>query len=533
MFTAATSLLRRWLPVRARHYLGLGAALIVLALLLPLAYLIIRAAGAAPAQWSGLLAPRVLETLSRSLILAVSVTLASIVIGVPLAWLTTRTDLPGRQAWGVLAAVPLAVPSYVGSFALVAMFGPRGLLHELLAVPLGLDEIPAIYGFPGAWLALTLYSYPYVYLTVRATITRLDPALEEAARSLGDPPSRILWRVVIPQLRPAIVSGGLLVGLYALSDFGAVAMLRYTTLTRAIYTQYTASFDRTGAALLALMLVSVTLLILGIEGRLRGRAGRALPRRATRPARVIHLRRWRWPAVVLCAAIPALAIGLPLLVVGMWLAIGLRTGEAFQIAWIGPIWRSVLASGLAALATAACALPLGLLVVRYPSLIARLLDRGGYIGNALPGVVIGLALVFFSATFAGPLYQTTAMLIFAYVVRFLPEALSPIKAALLQVSPHMEEAARGLGRGPLAVLRQITLPLVRSGILSALALVFLTTMKELPVTLMLAPIEFDTLATRIWSATGEAFYGRAAVPMLLLMLVSALSVGFIMTRNDN
>lgn len=529
----STSLLRRissqGRPTRPPLRVVLLALVVAVAMLLPLIYLLLRASALPFDAWARLLRPRTLQVIGRSLLLAGSVTFSTILIAVPLAWLTARSDLPGRRMWMVAAALPLVIPSYVGGFALVAAFGPRGLLQRYLAAPLGIERLPDITGFPGAWLALTLFAYPYVLLTVHAALRRLDPDLEAAARALGDSPLRAFLRTTLPQLRPAIAAGGLLVALYVLSDFGAVSMLRYTTFTRAIYVQYTASLDRQTAAMLALMLVALTLILLGFEGRLRGRArGTAATPRPPRPARLRH---WRWPALIYTGLVTLLAVGVPLLVIGTWFVIGLRTGDALARNWLGPAWRSVQASILAALAGPLVGLPLAFLVTRHPGRLSRLLERATYVGNALPGVVIGLALVFFTANFAAPLYQTLAVLVFGYLVRFLPEAVGALRAAYVQINPQVEDAARGLGSGRVGVLLRVTLPLLRPGLLAASALVFLSAMKELPATLLLAPTGYDTLATRIWSATAEAFYGRAAPPALLLLVVSSFSIGLILDRD--
>src|SRR3990172_6424616 len=237
------------------------AALIVTAMLLPIAYLIMRAVGAGADTWQLLLHPRTVDVFVRTALLALTVTGAAIAISVPVAWLTVRADLPFRKGWSVLAILPLAVPTYVGGFILVAALGPKGMLQQLLAGPLGIQRLPEIYGFPGAVLALTLFSYPYLLLSVRSGLRWLDPALEEASRSCGKSGWSTFWRVTLPQLRPSIASGSLLVALYALSDFGAVSLLQFDSFTRAIYLQYQASFDRTMAAILALVLVAMTALI--------------------------------------------------------------------------------------------------------------------------------------------------------------------------------------------------------------------------------------------------------------------------------
>ncbi|MFQ5878994.1 MAG: ABC transporter permease, partial [Dehalococcoidia bacterium] len=213
------------------------AAVVAAGMLLPLAYLVLRALGAGSEPWDLLLRTRTLHILVRTASLTAAVTASSIAIAVPLAWLTARTDLPLRRLWAVLTVLPLAIPSYVGGFVVVAALGPKGMLQGLLS-PLGVERLPEIYGFPGALLTLTLLSYPYALLTVRAALRGLDPALEEASRSLGYGPWRTFRRTTLPHLRPAIAAGGLLVALYTLHDFGAVSLLRYETFTWAIYLQY-------------------------------------------------------------------------------------------------------------------------------------------------------------------------------------------------------------------------------------------------------------------------------------------------------
>jgi iron(III) transport system permease protein len=453
------------------------------------------------------------------------------VIGVLLAWLTVRTDLPGRRFWAVVTVLPLVWPSYMGAFTLVAALGPKGLIQSWLE-PLGVDRLPSIYGFPGALLALTLFTYPYVLLSVRAALRGLDPSLEEAARSFGRTPRQVFWEITLPHLRPSILAGGLLVALYTLSDFGAVSLLRFNSFTRAIYLQYSASLDRSVAAVLALLLVVLTLLILLAESRMRGRARYYRSSAgALRPPTIIKLGLWRPLALIFCVFITFLGVALPLGVMGFWLGRGLLVGEELNLG-LDIVLNSVSASGLAALAAILAAIPVTILAVRFPGRGSRWLERSAYVGYALPGIVIALSLVFFGANYATFLYQTLAMLIFAYVVRFLPQAVGSARTSLLQISPRLEEAARCLGRTPSQTLTSITIPLLKPGLLTGLALVFLTGMKELPATLLLGPTGFQTLATRIWSATEQVFFARAAAPALLLVLVSALSVWIILAQEE-
>jgi iron(III) transport system permease protein len=508
--------------------LSLPAALVVAAMFLPLGYLVVRSFEGGWEEFAEvLLDGETFAVLGRSALLAAAVTGASVALAVPLAWLTARTDLPGRKAWAVLAALPLVIPSYVGGFVLVSALGPRGMLQGVLE-PLGVERLPEIYGFPGAALALTLFGYPYIFLTVRAALRGIDPALEEAARSLGSGAWATFLRVTLPQMRPAIVAGGLLVALYTLSDFGAVSLLQYDSFAREIYLQYRSAFDRTPAAILALMLVLLTAAILLVEGRTRGRAG-YYGRSAARDARTAALGRWRWPALLFCGGVVALSLAAPVGVLLFWLLRGLLAGDPLRPLWSATA-SSLYSSGLAAFVAAFAALPIAVLAVRFPGRLSGLAEKATYLGYALPGIVLALSLVFFGANYAPSLYQTLGLLVFAYVVHFLPQAVGATRSALLQVRPSVEEAARGLGRGPAAVLATVTAPLAGSGILAGAARVFLTTMKELPATLLLSPIGFETLATRIWSATSEAFYARAAAPALLLILLSAVPMYLLVIR---
>ena len=506
---------------RAPALLLLPSALAAAAMVLPLAYLLIRTLGAGSETWTILARQRTFELLAGTVGLAVAVTLLGAAISLPLAWLLGRTDLPGRRFWSVTTALPLVIPTYVSGLAFVSALGPRGLLQQALA-PLGVERLPEIYGFTGATLVLTLSTYPYLLLGTRAALEGLDPTLEEASRSLGKGPWETFFKAVLPQLRPAMAAGSLLIALYTLSDFGAVSLLQFDSFTRAIYMQYQGSLDRHAAAALALALVALTAAVLVLEARLRGRRRyhRVSPG-AGRASRRVLLGRWRWPALALCGVVVTLALLLPLGVVSYWLLVGIRQGNEIQLVW-APTWSSLQAAGLAAIAAALVALPLAVLSVRYPSPVASLIERSTYAGYALPGIVIALALVFFAANYATPVYQTLWLLVLAYVVRFLPQAVGATRPSVLQVRPGLEEAARSLGRGPLGVLVTVTLPLVRPGVVAGAALVFLTAMKELPATLLLAPIGYKTLATSIWGWASEARYVQAAAPSLLLVAVSGL-----------
>src|ERR687894_2764497 len=500
-------------------WIVLPAVLVMLFELLPLLYLVARALDPGENGWRMLLRSKTMEVVLNTAVLAGAVAVSTIAIAVPLAWLTSRTDLPGRAFWRTAASLPLVIPSYIGAVVMVAAFGPRGMLQSALA-PFGVERLPSIYGFTGSWLTLTLFTYPYVYLTVRAALRNLDPSLEEAARCLGYGPWRTFIAVTLPQLRPAAAAGGVLTVLYTLGDFGVVTLLRYDAFTRAIYVQYRSALDRSGAALLALLLVAISIAVLVVEVRARGNATiHRLGSGAGRRGRPVALGHARIPAVLFCALVVGFALVLPMAILTAWLLRSLGAGADLSGLGAATI-HSLTLGGWTALVATACALPIAILLVRFPRSGARSVERLTYLGYALPGLVVALAFVAFGA--GTPVYQTLVMLIAACVVRFLPEAISSTRAALLQVSPRLEEAARGLGRSQVGAVASVTIPLARSGILAGAALVLLTAMKELPVTLLLSPTGWDTLAVAVWTAANDAAYGEAAAPALILNTAAAM-----------
>ena len=503
--------------------------LVAVAAALPLAYLVLIVAGSADTALETIWRERTAVLVARSIALTVAVTATAIAIAVPLAWFTVRTDLPGRRLWTVLAALPLVIPSYIGAYAFLSATGPRGLLQDLVQ-PLGIGSLPSITGFFGAWLTLTLFTYPLLLLPVRASLRRLDPELEEAALAMGRSQAGVFRTIVVPQLVPAIGAGSLLVALYVLSDFGAVSIMRFDSFTTSIYTLYKASFDRIGAASLAALLVALMLVLLWLEARTRRREAlyRSAPGSA-RTMRQVNLGRWRWPALGFCGAVATLALLIPVAVLVYW-SLQSFAGSVDWPAVAAATGNSLLASGLAATAAALCAVPIAVLAVRFRGPFAMAVERLSYTGHALPGIVVALALVFFGTRVVIGLYQSLAMLVFAFVVLFLPLALGIARASMLQVSPRVEEAARSMGRSQWSVLRTVTAPLIAPGVLAGAALVFLTAIKELPATLILAPIGFETLATEIWGATSVGFFERGAVPALVLLAVSAVPLYLLTAR---
>ena len=537
MTTVAAGIESQRAPGRGRRRpplpLLLSASLVGAAVLLPVLYLIIRTLDAGADSLADiLLRGRIAAIIFRSLVLVAIVSAVSAVLALVLGWLIERTDLPGRRMWSIVTALPLVIPSYIVAFLFISVFSPRGMLQRIVAEPLGIQEIPSLYGLPGAAIVLILISYPYPLLTVRAALRGSGRALEDASRTLGKGPWETFFRVTLPQLSPALASGSLLVALYTISDFGAVSLLRYETFTWAIYVQYTSYVDRTAAAALGLVLVGLAIVLFLINTTARGNQTLEETHQAELgggDSPSVPLGAWKYPALALCSLTMLLALVVPMGVLLFWLVRGLGAGEPI-LAVLGPAVNSAAVSSLAALAAVLAALPVVVLAVRYPGVFSKVIDRVSHLGFALPGLVIALALVFFGSRLVPFLYQTHLMLIFAYVILFLPVAMGPVRASLLQVDPHVEEAGRTLGRRPFEVFRTITVPLLRPGILAGGALVFLSAMKELPATLLLSPLDFSSLGTRIWSASSEAFFAQAALPALLLVVISAIPMLILVGR---
>jgi len=514
------------------------AVAIAVVLVAPLGWLFVEVFDLGPRAFELTVDPRTIEVLLRSIALVAVVTVGSVFVGVPIALLTARTDLPFARLFTVLAALPLAIPSYLGALAVLSAFGTGGILTGVLA-PLGIEQIPEISGFAGAALVLTLYTYPYVLLTTRASLLSLDTSLIEAARTLDAGRLESFRRVTLPQIAPGIAAGALLVALYTLADFGTPNFMGVEVFTQAIYARYN-NHMRPYAALLSLQLLGVTAAILYFESRIGADDEGAYSSRGTGGGAVIELGAWRYVAVLVPAVVALLAVALPVIVFALWLsgdAGGYGTG-GLAFSWTYG-WNSVYLALLAAGASLVVALPVAVAAARGRSRLAALADRLSYVGYATPGVVLAIALLLASLhglprSMTELVYKTLPLLVFAYVVRFVPQAIGAIRASTMQVDRRLIEAARTLGRSRIGAFRAVTVPLIAPGIATGAALVFLTTMKELPATLLMRPFAFGhTLVTYIWRVREAGLYGRAAVPALALIVISGLSMAVILSQEGS
>ncbi|MGQ9427329.1 ABC transporter permease [Gilvimarinus sp. F26214L] len=481
------------------------AALIAAAALLPVAVLV-------DLGWeaTGVFSARTLGVLANTLLLTGLTALGATLLGVPLALLAAYVELPWRRLWLIALAAPLAMPSYIGAFTFYAAFGPGGEIENLLGI-----VTPRLDGLAGATLVMTLYTYPFVLLTTRASLRGLDGSLVDAARTLGLSLPKSLWRVVLPRVRNGIAAGALLSALYTLSDFGTPAIMRVDTFTRVIFVEYNA-FGLTQAAMLSLQLLVIVVLVLFLETRVGSTH--------ERPGRPLSL----WPGKPLVAGafgalglVFGLAVGLPLLIFGVWLW---REGAGdFEL---GYAWNSAKASLLAALVALVLAVPVAHAAIAGRA--GRLMERITYLGFGVPGIVLGTALVYVGLRLP-VLYQTLALLVVAYVFRFLPLAVGSVRSTAERLDPSLVQAARTLGASSREAFWRITMPLTLRGLIAGGALVFLEAMRELPATLLLRPTDFETLATYLWQVYEAGYFGRAAVPGLLLVVISGFGLALMLS----
>jgi iron(III) transport system permease protein len=508
---------------RARRSIGAPASLIAAGLfaaslvVLPIAYTIVQAAGVDPRDALALLVrPLVGRLLANTIALVVAASLISAVIGVTAAWLVERTDLPGRKVWGVLAAAPLAIPAFIASYAWVSLSN-------------------ALQDFGGALLVVVCAYYPLVYLPVAAALRGLDPALEESARSLGYGAWGSFFRVVLPQLRPALYGGMLLVALDTLIEFGAFALLRFRTFTTELYAQYRTGLDGPESSLLALVLIALCVVCLIGELKVRGGARYARIGSGTRrPGAQMPLGWMQAPALLAFAALIGATLGVPLGMIAFWLLQHASAATSPAAPSLPLLIDATIASvsyGLFGAAGAlALAAPLGYLASRYPSRFTLLLERIGFLAQGVPGIVVALAFISLTVQVMRPLYQSAALLVIAYAILFLPFALVSVRAALTQIPRGLEETARSLGLGWFAVARRVLAPLAGPGIGAGAAMVFVFIVTELTTTLLLAPIGTRTLATEVWTNTSSLAFAAAAPFAAMMLLLSLLSTWLLARR---
>lgn len=468
-----------------------------MACLLPVAYVVAAAVEAGPAMIGRLVfRPRVAELLANTIALVAVVVPATALVGTGAALLVERVRVPRWLAPAFVA--PLAVPAFVMSYAWATVW-------------------PGIAGLAGAALVSIVSYFPFIYLPVLATLRRLDPALEESGASLGLRPAAVVGRVVLPQLRLPVLGGALLVTLHLLAEYGAFAFVRFDTFTTAIYDQFRSTFAGPAASMLAAVLVLLCLVVLAGEAFVRGDRHHArLGPGVARSPRRVGLGPWSVPVAVAVATVLGASVGVPVWSLLHWWSVGVEPDPQLLSALASTLTLA-LAGGAA---TCLAAAPVAWLAVRRPTRLTRALEGATFLASSLPGIVVGLAFVATSIRFLPAVYQSSVLLVGAYVVLFVPRAVAGLRAGIAQVPASLGEAAQSLGHGRLRAALRVGLPLLAPAFGAASAMAFLGIAGELTATLLLAPTGTTTLATRFWSLSSELDYPASAPYALLLVLGS-------------
>jgi iron(III) transport system permease protein len=499
---------------------------------LPLVFIGYLALTAGADIWTRLWTTRIPELLFNTVSLASTVALGTLLLGLSLAWIVARHEFPGRRVWEWALVLPLSMPTYVLAYVYTYLLGIGGPVEQIWQRWAGPEaRIFSPFSLAGATLVMTLDTFPFVYLLARAALLTLNVSYEEVARVCGASRLRTFLRVTLPLLRPAIVAGLSLAILYVVSDFGAVSLLRFQTFTYAVYQQVSGRYDHAAASVLSLLLVGFALIFLVIERwfRERSRFYQTTGRYRTAQRKACGLF-GMFGITAYLALVFGASFGIPAFLLIQWSGAALAQG-AIDVRFVEFIGNSMMLSAVAASAAVLIGLPLAYLAVRWPSRLHVICLQAAYAGYVLPGPVGALALLVLFSHLAPVWYGTVVVLIIAYIVHFLPAGLQTMEPALQQVTPNLEEAARSLGVRPLEAIRRITLPLIRGGFIAAWVLMFLQCMKELPATLLLRPVGFDTLAVRVWLEASEEYYQLAA-PSALLIVIMTLPAILLLVSKD-
>ena len=519
-----------------RQQLSSPLQLIVLAsagfILLPLGYVISQALQADSEIWARLWATRIPELLSNTIWLAGSVACLTLILGVSTAWLVTRVDFPGRRLWEGALVLPLAMPTYVLAYVysyLLGFGGPVEHLWQAVAGPQA--RIFSPHSYLGVTLVMTLDTFPFVYLLSRSALLNMNVSFEEVARASGVSRLKTLWLVTLPLMRPSIAAGLALVILYVVSDFGAVSLLRYQTLTYAVFQQMTGRSDNTAASILGLLLVGLALVFLVTERWFRHRSRfYQTTGRYRSPDR--HRYNWLGTSVVIAylALVVGAAFALPAYLLITW-SFSPEAQATIDSRFYGFVWNSGFLAACAATGGVLIGLPLAYLANRRPTWLNLGCLQAAYAGYVLPGPVAALAVLILCLKITPFIYGSVLVLIAAYVIHYLPAGLQSLEPALQQITPNLEEVARTLGSNVRQTWQRVTLPLVRNGFVVAWVLIFLQTIKELPATLLLRPVGFDTLAIRVWMEASEEYYRLAAPSALLIVLVGLPTLVLLLSKD--
>ncbi len=497
--------------------------------------------------WQHLQETLLARLLINTATLVVGVTGGTLLLGVSLAWLTGACEFPGRRhlSWALL--LPLAMPTYVLTFVFLGLFDYTGPVQTQLRSWFGRGIwMPEMRSAGGVVLVMSLALYPYVYLLARNAFRTQGKRALEAAESLGCSPLEGFFRVVLPMARPWIAGGATLVLMEALADFGAVSIFNYDTFTTAIYKAWFGFFSLPAAAQLSSLLVALVFVLIVVEQRLRKRMRYAQSRLAPQAERIVLQGGKRWLACGYCWLILLIAFLLPALQLLRW-SLEIFHAE-FDSRYLGLLGHSLLLALISAVLIAAVALLLSYAGRRHPGRLTQGLIRTSTLGYALPGTVLAVGIfiplawldnqiIDFARDHLGsemlPLLQgTIAIMLLAYLIRFMAAGFKAIDSAMHRVTSSIDEASRLMGLRGVKLLARVHLPMLRGGIFTALTLVFVDVMKEMPITLMTRPFGWDTLSVKIFELTSEGEWERAALPALTLLLSGLIPIILLMRQSD-
>jgi iron(III) transport system permease protein len=515
------------------------------ALLLSVPVLVVLSSVAQPAGavWRHLATTVLTEYVINSLLLLLGVGIGTLLLGVSTAWLCTLCRFPGRQIFQWALLLPMAVPAYIIAYTYTGLLDFSGPLQSSLRGWFGWGYgdywFPQVRSLEGAVVMLSLVLFPYVYLLARAAFLEQSVCVLEASRTLGCGPWRSFFTVALPLARPAIIAGLTLALMEALADFGTVQYFGVNTFTTGIFRTWFGLGDRSAAAQLAALMMTFVLVLIVLERWSRRRARYHHTSQRFRILPGYPLRGWRAAgAFVVCFFPLFLGFLLPALQLGAW---ALRTWRhTLDAVFLQLVRNSLLLAAAAALVALLLAMLLAYGRRLRPQPVVTASVRLAGMGYAVPGLVIAVGIIIpfawldntidawmrsrFDYSTGLLLSGTVAALLFAYVVRFLAVSLNTVEAALGKIKPSMDDAARSLGLRPAAVLGRIHLPIVRGSLLTALLLVFVDVLKELPATLVLRPFNFNTLAVRAYELASDEMLAESSLAALAIVLAGVLPV---------
>lgn len=525
----------------------LPVLLLSLCTLVPLGVLLPALFNPDPEIWAHLIDYLLPQLLANTAILLVGVGAGVLAIGVTLAWLVAVYEFPGRRFFNWALMLPLAMPAYVLGFSQLGLFDYTGPVQTLARALTGSSAwVPSVRSSGGVVLVLSLAFYPYVYLLARGAFATQGRRALEVGQSLGLSRAAGFWRVALPMARPWIMGGLMLALMETLADFGTVAVFNFDAFTSAIYKAWFSFFSLDTAKQLASMLVFIVFVLVVFEQRARGRRAYTANARGGQQPRIALAGTRGWAAAAWATLVLMMAFVLPFGQVLWWAYQG--WAEEANAVLVDNALRSLMLSAMAALLVGAAALLLAYAVRRDGGGFNRLLSRVATLGYAVPGTVLAVGVFVpvawldnqLIALMGGWLPEGTgsilkgslAVLLLAYVARFMAVGHAPIDAAMHRISRSQEEAARNLGLTGARLVARLHLPLLKGGLFTALLMVFVDVMKEMPITLMTRPFGWDTLAVRIFTLTSEGEWERAALPAVLLVLSGLLPV-ILLSREEN